>query len=206
MHGVTILVRTHARVLLTNVLATVMTVLIAAGAFWLSFTALRELALMSGIPGGDAWLWSLIIEGSMAQVTVALLALAHSCPSRAHESSAREHPNVVAADRLTYVSTETHAGAGYEVAGADSRSRAGVVPGDVRTHGLSHSLPQSWSQVAAVICGRDPARRRDPDEVDTVLARHYDDGWTPTEISREIGRSRSTVSRIISDAAHLEAV
>ncbi|WP_225732708.1 helix-turn-helix domain-containing protein, partial [Nocardia sp. JCM 34519] len=64
---------------------------------------------------------------------------------------------------------------------------------------------KSWSQIASVICERDPARRRDPAEVATILARHYEDGWTPTQISREINRSRSTVSRIISHAAHFAA-
>jgi hypothetical protein len=33
------------------------TVFIAAGAFWLSFTALADLARRSGIGAGQAWAW-----------------------------------------------------------------------------------------------------------------------------------------------------
>ena len=36
------------------------TVFIAAGAFWLSFTALADLARRSGIDAGQAWAWPLI--------------------------------------------------------------------------------------------------------------------------------------------------
>ncbi|WP_368854411.1 DUF2637 domain-containing protein [Nocardia cyriacigeorgica] len=36
-----------------------MTALIVAGAFWLSFTALRSLAVAAGAPGREAWLWPL---------------------------------------------------------------------------------------------------------------------------------------------------
>lgn len=63
-----------------------------------------------------------------------------------------------------------------------------------------------WSRVATTICDRDPARRRDPTEVAIVLSKHFDQGQTPTQISREIRRSRSTVSRIISNAAQFGAV
>ncbi|MFF3570134.1 helix-turn-helix domain-containing protein [Nocardia jiangxiensis] len=55
-----------------------------------------------------------------------------------------------------------------------------------------------------VLCDRDPAGRRNPTEVANILARHHDHGRTPTQIARETGRSRSTISRIISDAALLE--
>lgn len=50
VHGVSVLSRAHAHARGTYLLATAMTVLIAAGAFWLSFTALRSLAITAGIP------------------------------------------------------------------------------------------------------------------------------------------------------------
>lgn len=69
-----------------------MTVLIATGAFWLSFTALRSLTITAGVPQGEAWLWPLIIEGSMAHSTVALLALAHfPSDERAHAIDLRNY-------------------------------------------------------------------------------------------------------------------
>ncbi|WP_454138059.1 DUF2637 domain-containing protein [Microbacterium paulum] len=52
------------------------TVFIAAGAFWLSFTALADLAQRSGIDAGQAWAWPLIVDGIIVVATVAVVALA----------------------------------------------------------------------------------------------------------------------------------
>lgn len=52
------------------------TVFIAAGAFWLSFTALADLAARSGIGQGQAWAWPLIVDGIIVVATVAVVALA----------------------------------------------------------------------------------------------------------------------------------
>lgn len=51
------------------------TILIALGAFWLSFTALRDLAERSGVPTGQAWVWPLIVDGLVLVATVAVVAL-----------------------------------------------------------------------------------------------------------------------------------
>ena len=51
------------------------TVLIGAGAFWLSFTALADLAVRSGIGGGQAWIWPLLVDGLIVVATVAVVAL-----------------------------------------------------------------------------------------------------------------------------------
>ena len=52
------------------------TVFIAAGALWLSFTALADLARRSGIDAGQAWAWPLIVDGIIVVATVAVVALA----------------------------------------------------------------------------------------------------------------------------------
>lgn len=52
------------------------TVFIAAGAFWLSFTSLTDLARRSGIGAGQAWAWPLIVDGVIVVSTVAVVALA----------------------------------------------------------------------------------------------------------------------------------
>lgn len=52
------------------------TVFIAAGAFWLSFTSLADLAARSGIGAGQAWAWPLIVDGIIIVATVAVVALA----------------------------------------------------------------------------------------------------------------------------------
>lgn len=55
--------------------AVVGTVFIAAGAFWLSFTALADLARRSGIAATQAWAWPLIVDGIIVVGTVAVVAL-----------------------------------------------------------------------------------------------------------------------------------
>lgn len=52
------------------------TVFIAAGAFWLSFTALADLAARSGIGAAQAWAWPLIVDGIIVVATVSVVALA----------------------------------------------------------------------------------------------------------------------------------
>lgn len=52
------------------------TVFIATGAFWLSFTALADLAERSGIGVGQAWAWPLIVDGIIVVATVSVVALA----------------------------------------------------------------------------------------------------------------------------------
>ncbi len=59
------------------------TVLIAAGAFWLSFTALADLARRSGIEPRQAWAWPLIVDGIIVVATVAVVALSSTDQPRA---------------------------------------------------------------------------------------------------------------------------
>ena len=56
--------------------AVVGTVFIAVGAFWLSFTALADLARRSGIAATQAWAWPLIVDGIIVVGTVAVVAIA----------------------------------------------------------------------------------------------------------------------------------
>ncbi|WP_433759507.1 hypothetical protein [Nocardia sp. CA-135398] len=60
---------------------------------------------------------------------------------------------------------------------------------------------QDFSDLAERLCARDPARRRDPELVTQALVHHHLDGWNPTRIANELNKSRSTISRILSDAA-----
>jgi hypothetical protein len=51
------------------------TVVIGCGAFWLSFTALTDLARRSGVNPGQAWVWPLILDGLIVASTVAVVAV-----------------------------------------------------------------------------------------------------------------------------------
>lgn len=62
------------------VLAITGTVLLALGAFWLSFTTLQGLAALSGIPAGQAWVWPLIVDGVILEATISVVALRNSAP------------------------------------------------------------------------------------------------------------------------------
>lgn len=77
--------------------AMVMTVLLACGAFALSFDALRALAETAGIRSTLAWIWPLIIDLSIAQSTWALLALTRrdpAAPGTARDDG-QQHPSAV---------------------------------------------------------------------------------------------------------------
>lgn len=60
------------------VLAVTGTILLALGAFWLSFTTLRDLAVLSGIPAEQAWIWPLIVDGVILEGTISVVALRNS--------------------------------------------------------------------------------------------------------------------------------
>ncbi|WP_433621038.1 DUF2637 domain-containing protein [Nocardia sp. CA-120079] len=190
VHGVSVLLGAHDGARGTHVVATAMTAFIAIGAFWLSFTALRSLAITAGVPHGEAWLWPLIIEGSMAQSTVALLALAHSSTHRnSGPATHRRSPPLETCTPPATLPTPTRP----EPATGTDAVRTPPQPVE-RTH-------HEFTEVAVLLCARDPARRRDPELVAQVLAHHHLDGWSPTRISRELNKSRSTISRMLSDAA-----
>lgn len=55
--------------------ATCGNVAIGAGAFWLSFTALSDLAGLAGVPEDQTWAWAVIVDGVIVISTVAVVAL-----------------------------------------------------------------------------------------------------------------------------------
>lgn len=193
VHGVTLLARAHAAARGTHSVAIAMTVVIATGAFWLSFTGLRSLAVTAGVPDGEAWLWPLIVEGSMTQSTVALLALAHSTHNR---------PRAHGADQRIDVPSEPPHASIVETEPTAYGAQAASEPAPAQPHTTAPAR-QDFSDLAERLCARDPARRRSPELVAQVLAYHHMDGWTATQIAHELRKSRSTISRILSDAASL---
>ncbi|MFE7723283.1 DUF2637 domain-containing protein [Nocardia rhizosphaerihabitans] len=195
VHGVALLARADTASPTARRAATALTVVIAGGAFWLSFTALRALAITAGVPVAEAWLWPLIVEGAMTQSSIALLALAHAHPpgTRPDPAAAVPDPQAPPAQQaVSGVSAElpaTQTGA----SGLDEESRDDPLGG------------VDLEALAALICDQDPGGRRDPVTVAAVLAHRYVDGWSASRVSRELGCSRSAVSRILRDAERLRA-
>jgi len=60
----------------TRAAAVVITVGIGAASFVLSFAALHNLAARASVPAQLAWLWPLIVDGTILQATMAVVALA----------------------------------------------------------------------------------------------------------------------------------
>jgi uncharacterized membrane protein YidH (DUF202 family) len=60
----------------TRSAALLITMGIALASFVLSFTALTDLAVRAGIPKHLAWLWPLIVDGTIVQATMAVVSLA----------------------------------------------------------------------------------------------------------------------------------
>jgi hypothetical protein len=56
------------------------TVLLGLGAFWLSFTALADLAQRAGIGPAQAWVWPVIVDGIILVATSSVVALAPCGP------------------------------------------------------------------------------------------------------------------------------
>jgi len=57
------------------VVAVAGTFLLTLGAFVLSYAALRDLAVLAGVPAEQAWLWPLIVDGVILEATISVVAL-----------------------------------------------------------------------------------------------------------------------------------
>ncbi|MFF5037999.1 DUF2637 domain-containing protein [Nocardia salmonicida] len=197
VHGVALLTRAHTASPTARRAATALTVVIAGGAFWLSFTALRALAITAGVPAAEAWLWPLIVEGSMTQSSLALLTLAHTQQPDTDTESANTAP----APQPT-----------PELPASTSAPVALPAPQQAVSEPVEDAAPENpagkgpdLDVLAALICEQDPGGRRDHGTVTTVLTHRYVDEWNASRISRELECSRSAVSRILRDAERLRA-
>ena len=61
----------------TLISAVVITTVIGIASFVLSFAALWDLATMAGVPRTLSWLWPVIVDGTILQATISVIALAH---------------------------------------------------------------------------------------------------------------------------------
>lgn len=173
IEGLSLLVRTGRRSTSTFWCALAMTALLAACAFILSFEALRDLAIRSGIPHHMAWLWPVVVDVTIAQATMALLAL-----SRARNTI-----------------TLTDNGFEFEENGRDEQLIA------VDDHDLAGASPNgndhAQRALAVVRSGR---IRQTQEKVERVLALEAS-GVKANEIAARTRLHHSTVRRILVTAA-----
>jgi hypothetical protein len=81
-HSLALLVRTRPDSGAVYWVALVATVLLALGAFVLSFDALRSLVVAVGIRMSIAWIWPVVIDVAIAQATLCLLSLTRTPRAR----------------------------------------------------------------------------------------------------------------------------
>ncbi|MFC8046789.1 DUF2637 domain-containing protein [Nocardia sp. NPDC057353] len=201
--------------------AVLVIVTIGVAAFALSFAALEELAIMARTPEHLAWLWPVIVDGTIIQATISMLVLA-SGPER------RWFLGVLVCGALVSVTgNSVHAAmAGEHLPWWAAALVAAVAPVSllVDTHGLAMlfrasnrdtaSEPVAEPEQSAVVVSdpspvdpprpapvrrRKPAARRDPAKVARAIEMHADGAKFP-DIAAALGVSPSTARNYVGKA------
>ena len=201
MHGIALAVRAGAsgRVYCWAVSATAA---IGAGAFAVSFLALRELMLAIGYTSATAWAFPAIIDTAVAVATVMLVALGDkparrtrtvTAPASAQvKASAPTAPEPVSAPSRPHSVRADHVAPVAESAPVDPALLAASAPDrHARTGADNAALAQSLVEAGATT---KPAAL-----VASILCAHAE-GTALNRIASEVGVHHKTVSRII-DAA-----
>ncbi|MEV8265821.1 DUF2637 domain-containing protein [Microbacterium sp. NPDC077057] len=177
------------------------TVFIAIGAFWLSFTALADLASRSGIDDAQAWVWPLIVDGIIVVATVAVVALAG-------QRAARYPWLLLMAGALVSVTANAiHAivGADADVPAVLAASVAAVPPLVLLaiTH-LTVVLTRARQPVPPIPAAPEPMPHFDAESAEPpepaasgreLAAVLREEGWSNKRIARHVGVHPSTVGR-----------
>jgi hypothetical protein len=199
VHGIALAVRAGAsgRVYRCAIAAVAV---IGAGAFMLSFRALRDLLIQTGTPPAWAWIFPAIIDTAVAVSTLMLVALGDKPARRTRtataaaqvKASAPTGPAPVSAPPRPHSVRTDQVAPGAKSAQADSALRAASAPDQrvdagVDCAALAHALVDAGATTksAAVIA--------------SILAAHAE-GTALNRIASDVGIHHKTVSKII-DAA-----
>lgn len=186
IEGLSLLVRSLRRSAVTFWCTVAMTVFLAAGAFVLSFEALRDLAVRNGIPEQLAWIWPMIIDVTIAQATLALVTLSQPEPA-----------DLIAESELVPVQEET---ASESAPRTDRRDAELVFAGACE---LTKADDADYARLAEDVL-RARRIRQSPETVKQVLAMG-EDGVKVNEIATRTDLHHSTVRRILGAAQMAEA-
>ena len=188
--------------------ATAGTVLIAGLAFWLSFTALTNLAQRSGVAQRQAWAWPLIVDGLIVVATVAVVAL--------DRKRAAWYPwlLLMAGTAVSVTANALHAtvAADPSVPGLLAGCVAAVPPlvllasthltvvlvrshRAMRTEPITSEEPVTTSTDEAVTVTAAPDVRPEPVGRRELAAGLRAEGWSNKAIARKFGVASSTVGR-----------
>lgn len=192
VHGLAVLAKSTASgvVYRTAVLATAA---LAAGAFTLSFVALRDLAVIAGIPSTLAPVLPLVIDLAIGVCTLALVAIGDKpAPRRRNATSGA----AAGATSRVNSATSSRDARSSEHASANLAPRDDAPPSGVRSAALG--VDDLTREVAADLVAQ-KVTRQSVDTVAAILAAHRQ-GDPPNRIAKQVGVHHSAVSRVI-DAA-----
>jgi len=184
---------------------------IASLAFSLSFRTLADLAKRSGISGGQAWMWPLLVDGIIVVATVSVVALA------GHKASWYPWTLLVAAAMVSVTANAIHAlvAADADVPRLLAASVAAVPP--LVLLAITHltvvltrrarvvvTVPEERADVdeSPEKAGAEPAIERGPRELAEVMRQK---GASNKAIANSIGVHPSTVGRWFAARAEIES-
>jgi hypothetical protein len=186
---------------------------IALGAFWLSFTALTNLASLAGVPVGEAWIWPLIVDGMIVVSTISVVALSP------HGRRATFYPwgLLIAGTAVSVAANIAHAGIAADVAVSKPLAASvSAIPPIVllaSTHltveltRRARATPAASLLTAPHVASRlndmpssAPTRTTEQSSPRDVAAELREAGWSNRKIAGELGVHPSTVGRWLSSA------
>ncbi|GAB2534470.1 sigma-70 RNA polymerase sigma factor region 4 domain-containing protein [Nocardia heshunensis] len=146
----------------------------------------------------------LIIDGAITQATIALPVLARSPRSDntpGNEVVRTDYDPVRTADTVRTTSVrEIHT----ETRSTATELRPGLVMSEIGSGepvALEAAGAQDrWATIAESVCHADPAGRRDPDKVATILRLKFEDNWSHSRIAEHVELSSSAVTRTLTAA------
>lgn len=184
-HSVALLVRAR-RIGVIYWCALAMTFALAGCAFVLSFDALRDLAVMLGMPTSRAWLWPVSIDVSIANSTLSLLSLS---PARSAPVTAQPTETLDDAEHLAAATGGSLSRPAVAVPAAHNSAASAGQPSPAAT---SPALAPSPSVAAS-----EPPRSQ-RDRVDTPLAAVEAGLYVPVQAA-DISRWRSAADELVRD-------
>ncbi|MEV6563027.1 DUF2637 domain-containing protein [Nocardia sp. NPDC051756] len=197
--------------------AVIIIVIIGTAAFVLSFAALRDLAILANTPKQWAWLFPVIVDGTIIQATISALVLA-ACPERrwflwvlgigAMVSIAGNSLHAVAAGRILpwwaaalvaaiapiSLLVDTH---GLAMLFRAAQRNSIPLPEPVADVAVAPVTAATASVAAPAVPRRGAvSARRDPAKVARAVTMH-DDGKTYAEIGKALGVSARTAANYV---------